>query len=204
MTTNGYQLERVSGPAVLALTRDQAKKQCEVELAEDAHDTWFDEAIAEAHEFVEQYLRATLTESVWVYRTAAWPCEPPYAIRVPMGPLIAVDALSYLDTEGVRQELAIADFEVVPGREGYIVPAYGTYWPSARRSPTSIAVEYRAGYPGQGSPMDASGVPKAIVRGMKMLVGHWFENRETVVLGQAGQNIPLGFEDAVQPYRNYP
>lgn len=187
------------------MTREQAKKQCEVEAAEDAHDTWFDETIAEAHEFVEQYLKASLTESRWIYRTGRWPCEWPYTIPLPMGPLIGVIQVSYLDSSGERQTLEPGvDYDYVPGQAGYIIPAYGKSWPSARDTPSSIAIEYWAGYPGEGSPADASGVPKGIVRAMKMLIGHWFENRETVILGQAASDIPKGTEDALQPYRNYP
>lgn len=189
-----------------ALTREQAKKQCEIEAAEDAHDEWFDEAIAEAHDYVEQYLQASLTESRWIYRTNRWPYDqPPYELRLPMGPLQGVIQVSYLDIDGERQTLEPGtDYEFMEGQAGYIVPAFGEAWPAARDMPNSIAVEYWAGYPGQGSPADASGVPKAIVRAMKMLVGHWFENREAMVIGTITDEIALGMRDALQPYRNYP
>lgn len=187
------------------MTRDQAKKQCEIELTEDAHDEWIDDAIAAAHEWIEQYLQATLTPSRWVARYDAWPTEPyPYRLFLPMGPLLAVVSVSYLDADGDRVTLDGSGFETLRGAGGYIVPAYGTVWPQARQIDGSVAVEYEAGYEGAGSPTDASGIPRPIVMAGKMLVAHWFENREACAVGQVPQEIELGMRDALQPYRNYP
>ncbi|POY55735.1 hypothetical protein F018LOC_01672 [Pectobacterium versatile] len=36
-----------------------------------------------------------------------------------------------------------------------------------------------------------------------LLIGHWYENRETVVIGQTAQAIPFTVESLLQPYRIY-
>ncbi|MEI7247978.1 head-tail connector protein [Pectobacterium carotovorum] len=38
---------------------------------------------------------------------------------------------------------------------------------------------------------------------MLLLIGHWYENRETVVIGQTAQAIPFAVESLLQPYRIY-
>ncbi|MEQ9944113.1 head-tail connector protein [Pectobacterium aroidearum] len=38
---------------------------------------------------------------------------------------------------------------------------------------------------------------------MLLLIGHWYENRETVVIGQSAQSIPFTVESLLQPYRIY-
>lgn len=38
---------------------------------------------------------------------------------------------------------------------------------------------------------------------MLLLVGHWYENRETVIVGQSAIAIPFAVESLLQPYRIY-
>ena len=38
---------------------------------------------------------------------------------------------------------------------------------------------------------------------MLLLIGHWYENRETVSLGQAATDIPFTVESLLQPYKIY-
>ncbi|ENT2841557.1 TPA: phage gp6-like head-tail connector protein, partial [Klebsiella pneumoniae] len=38
---------------------------------------------------------------------------------------------------------------------------------------------------------------------MLLLIGHWYENRETVSVGQAATDIPFTVEALLQPYKIY-
>ncbi|EPA6640343.1 TPA: head-tail connector protein [Serratia marcescens] len=38
---------------------------------------------------------------------------------------------------------------------------------------------------------------------MLLLIGHWYENRETVSVGQVATDIPFAAEALLQPYRIY-
>lgn len=38
---------------------------------------------------------------------------------------------------------------------------------------------------------------------MLLLVGHWFANRETVVIGESVNTLPLAFNALLQPYIRY-
>lgn len=38
---------------------------------------------------------------------------------------------------------------------------------------------------------------------MLMLVAHWYENREAVIVGSISSAIPLAVESLIQPYRIY-
>ncbi|MGI4578934.1 head-tail connector protein, partial [Klebsiella pneumoniae] len=38
---------------------------------------------------------------------------------------------------------------------------------------------------------------------MLLLIGHWYENRETVSVGQAATDIPFTVESLLQPYKIY-
>lgn len=38
---------------------------------------------------------------------------------------------------------------------------------------------------------------------MLLLIGHWFENREAVVIGSTPSELPLAVEALIAPYRHY-
>jgi hypothetical protein len=44
-------------------------------------------------------------------------------------------------------------------------------------------------------------VPSPLKTAMLMLIGHWYENRETMVLGQIPAEIQFGFADLVNRHR---
>lgn len=78
-----------------------------------------------------------------------------------------------------------------------LVP-YGT-WPQPVRSYGGIVIDYRAGY-GEV----ASSVPAPLRQGMLMLIAHWYETREAVVIGgtaQMANPVPFGVASLWNPYR---
>lgn len=207
MTISGWMLRRISGPESEPLTLAQAKAQSNIDPDITAWDLFLTEAIEEARDATEKYLQATLCATRYVLEGSSWPCDPYAAgafgaVVLPMGPVLQVDSVSYLDRDGARQVLGPAAYTLTPA--GFVVPAFNTQWPFARLTPGSIAIEYTAGWQGDGSPEDASGVPRAIRRGLKMLVAHWFENREAILTGTISKELEQGYKDAIQAYRNYP
>ena len=69
-----------------------------------------------------------------------------------------------------------------------IVEAFNQIWPNTRRVPNAVTVTYVAGY---GTAR--TDVPGTIKSAMKLLMGHWFENREEVVLlNTIAQELPRG------------
>lgn len=66
--------------------------------------------------------------------------------------------------------------------------------------PGSIRCEYVA-----GMAVDAQGVPKTIAQAMRLLVGHFYANREGVAHLQSGKfdELPIGARALLAPYRRY-
>ena len=73
--------------------------------------------------------------------------------------------------------------------------AYEQSWPSVRDQPQAITVRAVMGY------ASASAVPYPLKQAMKLLIGHWYENREAVVVGQVPMEVPLAAEALISPYR---
>jgi hypothetical protein len=112
------------------------------------------------------------------------------AICLMRSPLIAVSSISYYDAAGVQQTLtAGTDYGVdatsCPGR---VFPAPGTNWPATQDRPGAVLVTYTAGYATQNA------IPATMLQAMRLLIGHWFENREAVTLQTNSAELPMGVQ----------
>lgn len=58
-------------------------------------------------------------------------------------------------------------------------------------------------YPPTTDEPPVSTVPPAIVECVCQLAAHWYENRESVLVGVSGQELPLGTWDIVNAFRDY-
>ena len=118
-------------------------------------------------------------------------------IIIPTDPVQSVDEITYVDGAGETQTLDAADYHlVVSGVPCMIVPAFGTTWPVTRAFYDSVSVDLIVGY-GDA----ATDVPDDIVQGIFLLAGHFYENREAVVVGTTAGALPLGVEDLLGPHR---
>lgn len=108
-------------------------------------------------------------------------------ILLPRAPLQSVSSITYVDEAGVTRTLAsteyLVDNQSDPGR---VAPAYGKYWPATRGQMNAVAVTFVAGY---GAAAD---VPGEIALAIKMLVAHFYENRELAVIGTIVNELPMG------------
>lgn len=111
----------------------------------------------------------------------------------------ATVTISYVDTGGTTQTLTWSqsgmqqfrlDRDHVPG---LVYPKYLEVWPSVRLDDKSVQITYLAGYGGTAS------VPTPAKHAIKMLVGHWYANREAV--GSVGQDVPMGVAALLEPLK---
>jgi uncharacterized phiE125 gp8 family phage protein len=109
-------------------------------------------------------------------------------ITIPLPPLQSVDAVTYVDNDGVAQTLATSSYDVIGiggDAPAMIALAYGASWPSTRWQPDAIGVEFTAGY--GDTPDD---VPSDIQAALLLTIGHLYRNRETVVTGTIATELP--------------
>ena len=92
---------------------------------------------------------------------------------------------------------ASSNYRLSPGgQRSRIAPAGSAAWPTYTRGTDGIVIVYVAGY-GDA----ASDVPAPIVEAIKMLVAHWYENREAEVVGVVPAEIKIGVDALLRPYR---
>lgn len=91
-------------------------------------------------------------------------------IELAVGPVASVTSITYVDEAGVTQPLDTADYQTdlvsVPARIG---PAYGDYWPLARRQLNTIAITYVAGQASRAN------VPASATQLILMFSRMWFD-----------------------------
>nr|WP_156647154.1 head-tail connector protein [Lentibacillus sp. JNUCC-1] len=61
-------------------------------------------------------------------------------------------------------------------------------------TPGDYIVNYKAGY---------EKIPKSIEQAVLLLVSHFYENRETVIVGTSVVKIPFSVESLLYPYKGW-
>lgn len=141
--------------------------------------------IRAAREQVEKLSWRALITQVWDIYYDRFPVggEP---FTLPLPPLQSVDQIDYVDTDGDAQTLASSQYQVHEYAEPAIVrAAYNVTWPDVRdETLEAVTVTITAGY-GDA----ASDVPRRYKQAILFLIGHWYANRESVVVGTTSAEV---------------
>lgn len=95
------------------------------------------------------------------------------SIRIPRPPTVTIDTVGYYATAGVLT--TTTDYQLVKDEIfSYLVPAANGHWPNtAEGVANAVEITFTCGY---GSTRDD--IEEDLIHSLKVLVGHWFENRE--------------------------
>ena len=186
-----------TAPASEPISTAEAKTHLRVDISAD--DTFIDTLVKAARQYVEQYTRRALITQTWDLWVDDFPADD--ALPLGMAPLQSVTHVKYVDDTGATATMTATDYVVDSYNEpGKIVLKGSAAWPSATlQEVNGVNVRFVAGY-GTAS----TSVPQPILHAMKLLIGHWYENRENVVItGAIPKNIPFAVEALLAPYRVY-
>lgn len=180
----------VTAPLTDPLTLDEVKLHLRVDIGDD------DALIKDLIKVVRQ-AGEDLTRRAFVTQTWRWTLDGfPGSFEVPMPPLVAVDSITYIDTDGASQTLATSEYDVDTDSDpGRITPAYGVLWPTTRDVVNAVTVQFQAGY---GA---LTAVPPSLRHAMKLHIGHLYEHREILNIGSAVNELPFGYDALIAPYR---
>lgn len=218
--------ERVTGPAVAAVSLEDAKAHCRVD--DDDFDSLLQSYVDAAIGYVdglEGILGRALIEQSWTLYLDQFASVGPFGgaqsyietsprrrwdlIRLPMRPLIAVDSIHYVDPSGATLLLDPAAYQVMAGERAEIVPAAGLTWPSTQRQPRAVAIAFRAGYAkaktGPTAPPNPADVPPQIISAIKLMIGDLFLNRESQVVETTRSALieNLAADRLLAPFKSY-
>lgn len=158
---------------------DLALAKQHLEYEADDRDDLILQYIASAAAWVEGYTGLLLTRrqaTIQFDDGLRW-------LDLPVGPDPEIDAITYLDSDFVQQEMAIEDYALV-GKRVYPL----TSFPSA---PYGLSVAVTAGY--------VDDTPADLLNAQLLLIGEYFANRE---VGSASPSVAAAVESLCRPYRS--
>ena len=178
-----------TAPTVEPITASEAKLHCRVTDSTD--DAKFAELITAAREYAD-----AVTGQAYASQTITAACDffpVVNRIELPKGPATALTSVIYTDADGVETnittDVALDDFSIKPA----IVLKPDKSWPGdSLYSVNPIKIVYVAG----------AAPSKHIKAAMLFLIGHWYENREEVVIGQESFTVPMAAEAILQQNRH--
>lgn len=163
-----------------------------------SEDTYITALIKAARRRIESETNRALCTQTLRLTMDRFPCSRELRLEYPK--LQSVTSVNYVARNGDSQvfdsSLYTVDVYSTPGR---IVLKTGERWPDTIDNANSVWVIYEAGF---GAAAD---VPDDLVQALRFLVGHWYANREPVVVqpGVAQVEIPKTLDYILQPWRVY-
>lgn len=142
----------------------------------------------------------------WTLVIDRFPC---WDIEIPKAPLLSVDEITYVDTNGDEQTLTAspAQFDVTApsgpkaGR-GSVRPLVNQVWPTTRYQRDAVRITFTAGYALAGSPALAT-VPEDIDEGRLLVIGELYKQRSESVHALSQSPALLRAKDLWVGYRSY-
>ncbi len=180
-------LKVITGPTFEPVTLAEAKSHCRVDISDD--DALITSQITAARAYLEHTFGRAIAAQTVLLHLAAFPgvcrTNPRGAIKLPRPPLASVTHVKYYDGSGTLTTLDSSAYQVDDVREpGELVVAPGVDWPEAQEDRVgAVQVTYVAGVATAGA------IDPRIKQAVLMLVGHWYENRETVNVGSISKDL---------------
>lgn len=195
-------IRQLTNPAYEPISRAQAKEWLRVDSDITDQDAVIDMLIQGMREYAEN-----LTGRTFIRRTFQLVTECVQLVDgrngfvLPYPPLISVEQITYIDTDGTVTVLDSSDYDVHTWREpGIVVEGWNATWPSYRREPDAWRVSFTAGY-SPGSPDDAAGhrevLPANLKLWMQARLATLYEQREQLITGTITEMIPHALADGL-------
>jgi uncharacterized phiE125 gp8 family phage protein len=184
---------RTVAPAAPILTLDEAKAHLRVDHAdEDVLITGLIEAATAHLDGYQGILGQALITQTWSVEFARFANR----IDVPLWPIQSA-SIQYYDSANALQTLSASVYAVLSDGMGpYVALRYNQQWPQTWTRDDAVKVTFVAGYGAA-----ATSVPMAIRAAMLLLIGHWYDNRSTVSVGEAASEMPVSAAALLAPFR---
>ncbi|MCR4313382.1 MAG: head-tail connector protein [Candidatus Roizmanbacteria bacterium] len=200
-----YQI--TSQPATEPITTAEAKSHLRVTFSDD--DTYIDTLISAARKICEQYTNRAFITQTWRQNEDSFNTwntrlntSRIYGARIDLkiNPVVSVTSVKYYDSSNVQQTLASANYQLDNlGDTAALFEGLTAGFPSISSAKVNpIEIIFVAGYGAAGD------VPSDIKHAIKLMISHFYENREGVNVGVAlvqQIEMPKVVKALLTPYR---
>jgi len=178
----------VARPMVEPITIDDLKNDLKVDADLTADDALIRALGIAARRVVESIQNRALITQTLELALDGWPCGN--TLEIPRPPLQSVTSITYYDEDDAEHTVDPTSYYVdTYSQPGRVVLKADQSWPDEVLRPASgVIVRFVAGYGDEESE-----VPETTVQAIRLLVGHWYENREAVSsTGAIPKEVPFG------------
>ena len=199
ISANGYDLPSRIGKLRLesydddnwfGISVNDAKDHLRVDLNDD--DNYIQSLIDISVAMIEQYTRRFYRAADYKVHLDQFPYD---YIDLQFGGIKEFTGIIYNDAAGTEVTLPSADYDVDLKHEpARIYIAKSKTWPTTENAPNSVTISFSAGSE------NTDNIEKPLVHAMKLLIGHFYENRQTVS-DRVHYKMPMAIEYLINPYR---
>lgn len=147
------------------VTVDEAKQHLRV--VGDHDDTLIQALIDAASAHIQRTIGSAVGSQTWEFVAEKFPAGD---IEFDFGPVLSITSITYLDVGSAETVMPAEDYTLTARMPGVVAPVDA--WPETDGSVDAVVIRFVAG--------DEAGVPVELKQATLLLVGHWYENRETV------------------------
>lgn len=186
-------LKLISAPASEPVTAAEIITRLGI-TSGDVSSADMDALIKGARQWAEQYTERAFITQTWEKRLDAFSAD---GIELARGPVQSITSVKYVDSDGAVQTL-VADTDYVfedYSDPAFVLPAYGTSWPSPRDEANAVRVQFVSGY---GA---ASAVPQPIVNAIVLMVGQALRGQSGLENNLYPASVPNAAKEMLNPYR---
>lgn len=196
----------LTAPALSTAALDATKTKLQIKSHSNADDGLVNDWIlAAAQHFWEQTSRLPIREQLQYFLD-----RPPVQdkIEIPCPPLVSVDAVDYLNAEGVWTPFDNSDSPTtypweaqltsgVYAPRGWIQLKSGASWPTTLNVPNAFRITFTAGYA-----TAAADVPGLVQTVLRQIVGDFDRYRSNaVVIGSGPVEVPIGVKRLMEGFK---
>jgi uncharacterized phiE125 gp8 family phage protein len=198
-----WDLVVVTGPSIEPITRAEAKEHLRVD--HNAEDAYIDGLVVACREWLEKVSgRALLTQTVrqvhsgfpggrTTHSLSMQTSDPIPLLRYPVQ---SISAITYLDDDDATQTVGASVYRLEADTAPcQVVCKVGQSWPIVLTRPGAVKITYVAGATA------ADQVPQMAKHLIKLLLGHFYENREETISGTIIAKLPRGVRDLLWQFR---
>jgi uncharacterized phiE125 gp8 family phage protein len=111
-------------------------------------------------------------------------------------PLQSVTHVKYYDADNVLQTLSSSVYTLPAFHEpALLMRVQSESWPGVYLREDAVQIEYVTGA------TSAAAIPQPLTQAVLLLVGHWYEQREAVLMGTISKETELAVSALCAPYR---
>ena len=186
-----------AAPSGKVVNTSDLQKQCEIAVSDGSHDDILDALCVAAVDLFEQTTNCHLLSRTSDYTVDQPPSHDCDAMYLPHYPVTAIGDLQYIDENGSSQTYTGSNLvKSLTKKPAALSLTDGSSWPVVAEQRDTLTIKNVV--TGYGTAAD---IPQGIKQSIMMLVAHWFENRESSVIGTITANTPMATEVIWEAYK---